>query len=257
MKVKFIGTASGIATHDRYHCSVALDDGDRVVLLDCGEPAAATLLRSGIPLARIEKIFVSHMHSDHVAGLFQLIQDMQIQQRKAPLEVFVPEEGVDAVSRFLEAVYLFPEALPFKLVISPVAARIVLVEAGLIVQGFGNRHLAGLAELAKRCGYPNQGESLSFRIKMQGKVIVYSGDVKDAGELEEPLASETDLLIAELAHIESKELFQMLEGRCIGKVALTHIHPDRNDEEAMILEECPESLRGRLIMARDGMEFEI
>ncbi|MBD0325790.1 MAG: ribonuclease Z [Pyrinomonadaceae bacterium] len=71
MEVTFLGTSSGIPTRTRNVSSVALRLPQRaeVWLFDCGEATQHQLLRSAPKISQISRIFITHLHGDHVFGL--------------------------------------------------------------------------------------------------------------------------------------------------------------------------------------------
>jgi ribonuclease Z len=94
IEVTFLGTVSGIPSLDRNHPAIVLEyssDEREVFLFDCGEGTQKQLMRSGISFMKIKKIFITHWHADHFSGLIPMIQTMNLEKRKDPLEVFAPE----------------------------------------------------------------------------------------------------------------------------------------------------------------------
>ena len=75
MEITFLGTSSGVPTRARNVSSVALrlPQKAEVWLFDCGEGTQHQLLRSEIKSSQISKIFVTHMHGDHIFGLMGTI----------------------------------------------------------------------------------------------------------------------------------------------------------------------------------------
>lgn len=71
MQITFLGTSSGVPTRSRNVSSVALRLPQRaeVWLFDCGESTQHQFLRSEIKSSQIRRIFVTHMHGDHIFGL--------------------------------------------------------------------------------------------------------------------------------------------------------------------------------------------
>ena len=85
---------SGIPSLRRNHSAIALEyftDYRDVLLFDCGEGTQKQLMKSGISFMQINKIFISHWHADHFAGLIPLIQTMNLENRKKQLTIYGPE----------------------------------------------------------------------------------------------------------------------------------------------------------------------
>jgi ribonuclease Z len=92
--VTFLGTVSGIPSIKRNHPAIALEyfsDYRDVLLFDCGEGTQKQLMKSGISFMQINKIFISHWHADHFAGLIPMIQTMNLEKRSTPLKIYGPE----------------------------------------------------------------------------------------------------------------------------------------------------------------------
>lgn len=92
--VTFLGTVSGIPTLDRNHPAIVLEHFTNtrdVLLFDCGEGTQKQLMKSGISFMQISKIFITHWHADHFAGLIPMIQTMNLEKRKKPLIIYGPE----------------------------------------------------------------------------------------------------------------------------------------------------------------------
>jgi len=92
--ITFLGTVSGIPSLKRNHPAIALEyftDYRDVLLFDCGEGTQKQLMKSGISFMQINKIFITHWHADHFAGLIPLIQTMNLENRKKPLTIYGPE----------------------------------------------------------------------------------------------------------------------------------------------------------------------
>ena len=61
-------------------------------MIDCGEGAQMQIRKAGIPFQKIEHICLSHIHGDHIFGIFGLLSTMGLLGRKAPLNIFAPAE---------------------------------------------------------------------------------------------------------------------------------------------------------------------
>ncbi|KAG6833908.1 hypothetical protein H0H87_007919 [Tephrocybe sp. NHM501043] len=73
INVTFLGTASAQPSSTRNHSSLALHLGGDVWLFDCGEATQHQLQRSAVKMGRIQKIFITHTHGDHIFGLIPLL----------------------------------------------------------------------------------------------------------------------------------------------------------------------------------------
>lgn len=85
---------SGIPSKNRNHPAIILEyfsEEKDTLLFDCGEGTQKQLMLSGISFMDINKIFISHWHADHFAGLIPLIQTMNLEKRTKELKIFGPE----------------------------------------------------------------------------------------------------------------------------------------------------------------------
>ena len=106
--ITFLGTVSGIPTLNRNHPAIVMEYYSYyrdVFLFDCGEGTQKQLMKSGISFMQIKKIFITHWHADHFAGLIPMIQTMNLEKRKEPLEIYGPE-AERFVSNILDLGYL-------------------------------------------------------------------------------------------------------------------------------------------------------
>ena len=78
MQVTFLGTSSGIPTRARNVSAVALRLPQRAELwlFDCGEATQHQFLRSELLVSQLRRIFITHMHGDHVFGLPGLLASL-------------------------------------------------------------------------------------------------------------------------------------------------------------------------------------
>ena len=65
-------------------------------MIDCGEGAQMQIRRAGLSFLKIEHICLSHMHGDHVFGLFGLLSTMSMLGRTSALRIYAPK-GIDPV----------------------------------------------------------------------------------------------------------------------------------------------------------------
>ncbi|CAM3966286.1 ribonuclease Z [Saccharibacillus endophyticus] len=102
MELYFLGTNAGLPTTQRNVTSVALrmlEERRCSWLFDCGEATQHQILHSPLKLGKLEKIFITHMHGDHVFGLPGLLSSRASHEGSPPLTVYGPQGLRD----FLEA----------------------------------------------------------------------------------------------------------------------------------------------------------
>ncbi len=104
MRVTFLGTSAGVPTRARNVSCVALRLPQRgeVWLFDCGEGTQHQILRSDLSISQVTRIFITHMHGDHVYGLMGLLATCGMAGGARGISVYGPRgisEYVREVSR--------------------------------------------------------------------------------------------------------------------------------------------------------------
>ena len=73
----------------------------RLFLVDCGENAQVQLKRYKISKARLDNILISHLHGDHIFGIFGMLSTMALDGRTAPLYIYAPRDFASVLHFFL------------------------------------------------------------------------------------------------------------------------------------------------------------
>lgn len=94
-----LGSASALPTSLRYPTAQILRVYERFFLIDCGEGTQLQLRKNKIGFSKINQVFISHLHGDHVFGLFGLLSTFHLLGRKHPIDIFGPE-GLDNILKF-------------------------------------------------------------------------------------------------------------------------------------------------------------
>lgn len=106
-----LGSGGTIPTLTRHLPAFTIQcDGD-LFLFDCGEGAQMQFARAKLSFGKLEGIFISHLHGDHVMGLPGLLMTMSQIPRERPLLLAGPPgiaEFVEGNRRFLGSQYPFP-----------------------------------------------------------------------------------------------------------------------------------------------------
>lgn len=98
MKLTFLGTGAGLPSKTRNVSAIALDllqEQGSIWLFDCGEATQHQILRTNIKPRKIEKIFITHLHGDHIYGLPGLLSSRSFQAGLTPVTLYGPK-GIQA-----------------------------------------------------------------------------------------------------------------------------------------------------------------
>ena len=92
MDVTFLGTSSGVPSLTRNVSSLALklSQSSEVWLFDCGEGTQHQIMKSNIRSSQIKKIFITHMHGDHIYGLPGLLATLGLSGTSKGIEIYGP-----------------------------------------------------------------------------------------------------------------------------------------------------------------------
>ncbi|ASA21896.1 ribonuclease Z [Paenibacillus donghaensis] len=231
MEVYFLGTNAGIPTLQRNVTSVVLrllEERRSFWMFDCGEGTQHQVLRSPLRLGKLEKIFITHLHGDHLFGLPGLLSSRGYQGGTAPLTVY----GPPGLKAYLEVSLAVSQSrIPYKLEVVEHAGGLIFeddcfkVEAGLLehrIDSYGYRVTEKDSpgslntELIRSYGLKpgplygklKKGEDVTTEEGVtiiaadvisepkRGRVVTLLGDTRPcAGSL--PLAREADLVIHE------------------------------------------------------------
>ncbi|EPO9375429.1 ribonuclease Z [Listeria monocytogenes] len=93
MELVFLGTGAGVPSRGRNVTSIALsmlNERNAIWLFDCGEATQHQIMRSQIKLSKLEKIFITHLHGDHIFGLPGLLSSRSFQGGESDLTIYGP-----------------------------------------------------------------------------------------------------------------------------------------------------------------------
>lgn len=197
LHVGFCGTGSPLPSRDRASaCTVVIADG-KLFVFDAGEGAGETLALMGMPLGKIEGVFLTHLHSDHFEGLGPLaLQRWAGTGATTALPILGPE-GTQKIADGLNMAYQpdstyrmahhGPSVVPpsgFGFAATVLNPGVVYDKDGVRITAFPVNH----APVAPAYGY---------RLDWQGKSVTISGDTAKAPIIDR-LAKGTDVLVYEV-----------------------------------------------------------
>ena len=205
-RVTLLGTGSPQPSITRFGPGVLVQAGGQILLFDCGRGVTQRLVQLGVKLGAVNKVFITHLHSDHIVGIPDLWLtgwlEIPSAQRKGALHVFGPM-GTRNMMESLEKAYewdiktriadqnLVKENVAF--IVNEIQEGVVYDNGGLKVTAFEVDH----GDLIK--------PAFGFRIDYDGRSTVVSGDTRINENLIRH-ATGTDLLIHQVAAVRPELL---------------------------------------------------
>lgn len=237
MKVKFLGTSYGAPSKGRHCQSILIEtaSGD-AYLVDAGAPVIDILVNSGYDMKKIKAIFITHMHGDHINGLFDIQYLADVYGMKS--KVVLPEQrGIDFMNQyiFLQFGHRNNHAISYE-----------LIQKGAFY-GDGNLSVEAIPSMHAEVAY-------GFMLEADNAKIYITGDLSPTLEdFPDILYHESvDLLVTECAHFEAKVLINKIQQSLAKKAALVHIFPPAKYQE---FEQLSEDVSFQILLPGDGDEY--
>ncbi|MBL7781916.1 MAG: ribonuclease Z [Saprospiraceae bacterium] len=111
MLLTVLGTGSGGPFHGRHYTSQVLQVDNQYFLIDCGEGMQMQAFHHRVKVDRVNQIFISHLHGDHVFGLIGLLTSWCLKRRTETVHIFSPPglyEMVSTTARLCHITFPFP-----------------------------------------------------------------------------------------------------------------------------------------------------
>lgn len=90
-EVTILGSNAAVPGFGRHPSAQVLNVNEQNYLIDCGEGTQIRMNDFNIRRHRINQIFISHLHGDHIFGLIGLLTSYSLGQRKEQMDIFGPE----------------------------------------------------------------------------------------------------------------------------------------------------------------------
>lgn len=116
-EVHVLGCGSALPTTRHFPSAQVVNLRDKLFMIDCGEGAQLQLRKSHLRFARLNSIFISHLHGDHCFGLPGLISTFALLGRTADMHVYAPADFEGLMRPWLA---YFCAKIPFQVVFHPV-----------------------------------------------------------------------------------------------------------------------------------------
>lgn len=289
IRVLLCGTGSPEVSAAKAQACTLVSAGGRMFLFDVGDGAVRSLEQSNVPVGRLERVFITHFHSDHFNDLGTLINAGWIWGRKTPLEIEGPV-GMQVVLAGIAQSYALDES--YRSANMPHLAERREVAFGKpleVVFADGERTMRvydrnGVTIDATLVAHDPVKPALGYILKYRGKKIFISGDT-EVSPLNMDAMRDADLAVhesyaahmvrraipqmkklgmnfeAEVAtrtiryHADNIALAKQAEAAGVKHLLLTHLipYPDSFLARRMYVEGMANHYSGKLTVGQDGM----
>ncbi|GAB4171034.1 MAG: Rv2407 family type 3 sulfatase [Thalassobaculales bacterium] len=275
MRLTLLGTGCPVAHAERYGPAALLRGEGRAVLFDCGAGVTQRLVAAGCPGRTLDAIFLTHLHSDHLVDLYQIVISSWHQGRDRPQRVFGPPgtrlfvDGTLALWQAELAQRIAHERRP-----STAALEVEVTE---IADG-DVYDLGGVSVRVFAVEHQPVRHAFGFAVEGGGRRLAISGDTRACAAVEEA-ARGADLLLHEVFihrempvvpgvrsaetvanvaayHTASSEVGKLAARAGVGCLVLTHFVPPGFDRAALLAEVAAD-YRGPLVIGEDLMTIDI
>jgi ribonuclease Z len=275
MQLTLLGTGCPQVDPRRMGPASLVRSGGKSFLVDCGSGVTQRLVGAGSRGAEIDALFLTHLHSDHVMDLFQLVISSWHQGRDRPLLIFGPR----GTQRFVDAMFALwrgelaqrvaherrPSTRALEVEVREFAAGSLVDEAGLRVGAVAVAHQP--VEYA-----------YGFIFEAEGRKLVFSGDTAYCPALIEA-AADADVLVHECFihgalkpvpgvrdeaviravasyHTPSDQLGKLAAAARVRALVLNHFVPTSFDR-SRLLAEVRRDYDGPIVIGEDLMQLDL
>jgi ribonuclease Z len=277
VKLTILGTGSPSPNLQRRGPSQVIECGDDVILIDAGAGTLHRLVEAGFGTLPLSAIAFTHLHSDHVTGILDVLWAGWIQRRwETPPVVYGPPGTQHFIDHLIEAMsYDIRVRVGPVLKLENLVPRVVEIEEDWAVEGRDWRLSAFRVE------HQPVDQAFGFRVDQDSASVVISGDTKESDNLASH-SKDADILVHEVfwaqglrdaaaaaPDAEERARFELLNtyhtsSTEVGKVAakanarhlvLSHIIRPRPDADFSA--DIQPDYAGKLTVAEDLMTFEV
>lgn len=269
-EVLLLGTGFPRPAPDRAGPSAAVIVGDAWFVVDAGRGVTMRLASTDLQYANLRGVFLTHLHSDHTAGLPDLFNtSWQFGRKTKALELYGPEGTkrlADAMLEFFaEDIHLRRDLLEKH----PAAGATInthIVREGVIYDDGAVKITAFAVD------HKPVDPAFGYRFDAGGKSIVISGDTRPSANLAK-YAKGADVLVLEAYlpehflrvdtpevaarlmsyHVSAEEAGAIAKEAGVKTLVLTHLIPGNADET--FRERAAKNFRGRIVVGRDLMRI--
>lgn len=137
LNVTFLGTAGSLPTPERNPSAILINREGEMLLFDCGEGTQRQMMRARTGMMRLNYIFLTHLHADHILGIPGLLETMAFQGRTKPITIAGPIHTARLVECFKSVCYF---SRNFEVIALELSPEDVVKMKGYQVRAIETRH---------------------------------------------------------------------------------------------------------------------
>jgi ribonuclease BN (tRNA processing enzyme) len=253
MKLTILGSGTSHIRESQHQSSYLLEHNKKLMLLDAGAGTIYQLAKLGIPPTKIDYIFFSHFHNDHIGDLPAILwsNNWHRPPKTDKLTVYGPDGMEEYVELLMTRLLIHGRKdidryrIKFELEAHDITHKVFEIE-GLKITTKELKH------------YGNIG----YRIENKGKSLVYSGDTNYCEELVD-ISKNATVCLMECGMPDDNPKHHMTPTQCgeaaykaiVKTLVLTHFYPELDNVD--IKKIVRKKFKGKVILAMDFMKMKI
>jgi ribonuclease Z len=264
--------------------------GETAVMVDCGWGTARRLIPSGVRPSRIGTALFTHMHTDHMTDVPDFLFLRWVTGATTPLWVYGPEGTQEMIDGFLMALR---RDIGFRIAhhgdgLHPDGIKVEVTEVTATETAAEFLEVGGVRFEVFLVDHFPVVPAFGYRVKYEGKTVVFSGDTSKCNSLLEASRG-ADMLVCEALnlamlertitalkqatpkqagnledvpsyHISTMDVAELARDAGVGEVVLTHIIPtiaSQDPMEAVFVQGMSDVYGGKITVARDTMRMTV
>jgi len=255
MQITLLGTGCPVVHTERFGPAQVVRHGQNAILVDCGVGVTQRLVAAGLTGRDLDAVFLTHLHSDHIVDLFQLILSSWHQGRDRPQRIFGPKGTRTYIDGLMD---LWRPELEQRIAherrptTQALEVEVTELRAGQTIS------VGGMTVDVVEVDHRPVKVAFGFVVRAEGRTLVLSGDTRRCESLI-AAAREADLLVHEVFvhgempviegvrsaetvanvasyHTLSSEVGKIASEAGVGCLLLTHFVPPACDRDALLAE---------------------
>jgi ribonuclease BN (tRNA processing enzyme) len=254
-RLHILGSGSGISVSGRFKSSIVIQTENKNYMFDAGEGCSYLYKNQRLNPHDLKSIFITHIHMDHISGIFQVIEDLKLEYYIQPsteknhyIDIFIPQIQTEDFKNVLNVFKIDLYQDNFNIRINKVTTSLNLFkDKNISVSAHRTMHDIKKGIIA-----------YGYIIKVGNKTIYYSGDLDSISEIKDHINC-ADVAIVELAHYDLDEISPYVKD-FKGILILSHIgkkYGNKKSPEYRNLIRFMNTLKISYVIAEDGIVFDL